>query len=199
MSRCADLNKYLSGFAGTSARLVVHRGATDSAEQIRAVILANGENLNRELVDQGYGQYREDLGGSEARPMHGAIGKLTGGLAEGLAFQGDSDTLNPMHYIPTPGHTKVWQERTPLAQYINNEVVGTRMRRWQRPIHDQVSSSFRTPNTSRARVGPKLKPCSPSLWISRQFSLCAEADAGLPGMHVQDLDVGWSLKSFLVC
>ena len=134
MSRSADLNKYLSGFAGTSARLVVPRGATDSAEQIRAVILANGENLNRELVDQGYGQYREDLGGSEARPMHGAIGKLTGGLAEGLAFQGDSDTLNPMHYIPTPGHTKVWQERTPLAQYINNEVVGTRMRRWQRPI-----------------------------------------------------------------
>jgi hypothetical protein len=151
MSRRTDLNKYLSGFAGTSARLVVPRGATDSAEQIRAVILANGENLNRELVDQGYGQYREDLGGSEARAMHGAIGKLTGGLAEGLAFQGDSSALNPMHYIPTPGHTKFWQERTPLAEYINNEVVGTRMRRWQRPIHDQVSPSFRTQKPSRAR------------------------------------------------
>ena len=158
MSRCGDLNKYLSGFAGTSARLVVPRGATDSAEQIRAVILANGENLNRELVDQGYGQYREDLGGSEARAMHGAIGKATGALAEGLAFQGDSSALNPMHYIPTPGHTKFWQERTPLAEYLNNEVVGTRMRRWQRPIHDQVSSSFRAQNTTRARVGPKPRP-----------------------------------------
>ena len=41
-----------------------------------------------------------------------------------------------MHYLPSPAHTKFWQERTPLAQYINNEVVGTRMRRWQRPIHD---------------------------------------------------------------
>jgi hypothetical protein len=109
MPRCADLNKYLSCFAGTSARLVVPRGATDSAEQIRAVILANGENLNRELVDQGYGEYREDLGGSEARAMHGAIGKLTGGLAEGLAFQGDSSALNPMHYIPTPGQPSIKQ------------------------------------------------------------------------------------------
>ena len=41
-----------------------------------------------------------------------------------------------MRYMPTPGHTKLWQERTPLAQYINNEVAGTRMRRWERPIHD---------------------------------------------------------------
>ena len=98
------------------------------------------------------------LDGSEARAMHGAIGKLTGGLAEGLAFQGDSSALNPMHYIPTPGHTKFWQERTPLAEYLNNEVVGTRIRRWQKPIHDQVSPSFRTQNTSRARIGPKPKP-----------------------------------------
>ena len=43
-----------------------------------------------------------------------------------------------MRYIPTPGHTKLWQERTPLAQYINNEVQGTRMRRWEpnKLIHD---------------------------------------------------------------
>ncbi len=43
---------------------------------------------------------------------------------------------NSLHYLPSPAHTKFWQERTPLAQYLNNEVVGTRMRRWQRPIHD---------------------------------------------------------------
>jgi hypothetical protein len=41
--------------------------------------------------------------------MHGAIGKLTGGLAEGLAFQGDSSALNPMHYIPTPGQPSIKQ------------------------------------------------------------------------------------------
>jgi hypothetical protein len=64
-------------------------------------------------------------------------------MAEGLSFQGDSSLLNPMHYLPSPGHTKFWQERTPLAQYINNEVVGTRMRRWQRPIHDFVMPYLR--------------------------------------------------------
>jgi integrase len=41
-----------------------------------------------------------------------------------------------MRYLPTPGHTKFWQERTPLAQYINN----------------QVSPSCRTQNPSRARA-----------------------------------------------
>jgi hypothetical protein len=121
---------------GTSIRAVVPKGATDSAESIRAVILANGENVNRELIDQGFGQYREDLGGAEARSMHGKLGRAIGGLAEGLAFQGDSSALNPMRYVPSPAHTKFWQERTPLAQYINNEVAGTRMRRWERPIHD---------------------------------------------------------------
>jgi hypothetical protein len=63
------------------------------------------------------------------------LGRTAGSIAEGLAFQGDSSPLNPMRYIPSPAHTKLWQERTPLAQYINNEVSGTRMRRWQRPIH----------------------------------------------------------------
>jgi hypothetical protein len=83
--------------------------------------------------------------------MHGALGKLPDGMAECQAFKGDSNALNPMQYIPTLGHTKLWQERTLLVQYINNKVVGTRMRRWQRPIHDQVSSSLRAKNTSRAR------------------------------------------------
>ena len=143
-SRRGGMQEYLSkAFAGGSARLVVPRGATDSSENIRAVILADGENVNRELIDQGYGEYREDLGGAEARAMKGAIGRATGSLAEGLAFQGDSGILNPMHYLPSPGHTKFWQERTPLAQYLNNEVVGTRMRRWQRPVHDFIMPYLR--------------------------------------------------------
>jgi len=169
------MQEYLSkAFAGGSARLVVPRGATDSSENIRAVILADGENVNRELIDQGYGEYREDLGGAEARAMKGAIGRATGSLAEGLAFQGDSGILNPMHYLPSPGHTKFWQERTPLAQYLNNEVVGTRMRRWQRPVHDFLMPYLRgkaermlgetrclhpagPKNTTGARAREKLK------------------------------------------
>ena len=70
--------------------------------------------------------------------MHGKLGRAVGSLAEGSAFQGDSSALNPMRYVPSPAHTKFWQERTPLAQYINNEVTGTRMRRWERPIHDFI-------------------------------------------------------------
>ena len=41
-----------------------------------------------------------------------------------------------MRYIPTPFHTKFAQQRTALSQYIRQEAVGTRMRRWQRPLHD---------------------------------------------------------------
>jgi hypothetical protein len=60
--RRGSVQEYLAGvFADGTARLVIPRGAADSAEHIRAVILADGENVNRELIDQGYGQYREDL------------------------------------------------------------------------------------------------------------------------------------------
>jgi hypothetical protein len=97
---------------------------------------AAGININQQLIDQGYGQYREDLGGPEAQAMFGKAGRAFGSLAEALSFQGDSSAINPMRYLGSPALTKLWQERTPLAQYINNEVSGTRMRRWQRPVHD---------------------------------------------------------------
>jgi hypothetical protein len=43
-----------------------------------------------------------------------------------------------MRYIPTPFHTKFAQQRTALSQYIRQEAVGTRMRRWERPLHDFI-------------------------------------------------------------
>jgi hypothetical protein len=94
--------------------------SVDQATQIRAVINIDGKNLNRELIDQGYGQYQEHLGGAEAQDLFGIAGKTMGSIAEALSFQADSGRLNPMRYIPTPGHTKAWQERTPLAQYLSN-------------------------------------------------------------------------------
>ena len=46
--RRLDMRDYLNkAFADGQARLVIPKGAADSAEQIRAVILANGENINR--------------------------------------------------------------------------------------------------------------------------------------------------------
>ncbi len=48
-----------------------------------------------------------------------------------------------MRYLPTPFHTKFAQERTALSQYIQQEAIGTRMRRWDRPIHDFLAPYFR--------------------------------------------------------
>ena len=53
-----------------------------------------------------------------------------------MFFEGDQHPLNPARYLPTPFHTKLAQQRTALSQYIQQESVGTRMRRWERPIHD---------------------------------------------------------------
>jgi hypothetical protein len=48
-----------------------------------------------------------------------------------------------MRYIPTPFHTKMWQERTAYSQYLQQEAIGNRMRRWERPIHDFLAPYFR--------------------------------------------------------
>ena len=68
--------------------------------------------------------------------MHGRLGRLFGKYSEEMFFEGDQSALNPMRYLPSPFHTKFAQQRTPLSQYIQQEAVGTRMRRWNRPIHD---------------------------------------------------------------
>jgi hypothetical protein len=60
-----------------------------------------------------------------------------------MFFEGDQSALNPMRYLPTPYHTKFAQARTPLSQYIQQEAVGTRMRRWNRPIHDFLAPYIR--------------------------------------------------------
>ena len=60
-----------------------------------------------------------------------------------MFFEGDQSALNPMRYLPTPFHTKFAQERTALSQYIQQEAIGTRMRRWERPIHDFLAPYLR--------------------------------------------------------
>ena len=46
---------------GTRVNLTVARGAADNSQSVRAVIEADGVNINRELIDQGYGRFRKDL------------------------------------------------------------------------------------------------------------------------------------------
>lgn len=68
-----------------------------------------------------------------------SLGKYT----EEMFFEGDQSAANPMRYLPTPFHTKYAQQRTALSQYIQQEAVGTRMRRWERPIHDFLAPYLR--------------------------------------------------------
>src|SRR5271157_4401104 len=91
--------------------------------------------MNRELINQGYGVFRSDLGGAEQQAMHGRIGQLFGKYTEEMFFEGDQSAWNPMRYMPTPFHTKYAQGRTALSQYMQQEATGTRMLRWKRPIH----------------------------------------------------------------
>ena len=46
---------------GTRVNLTVGRGAADNSQHVRAVIEADGVNINRELIDQGYGRFRKDI------------------------------------------------------------------------------------------------------------------------------------------
>jgi hypothetical protein len=99
--RRGSLAEYLSDVMakGTSIRAVVPKGASSNSESIQVVILAGGHNVNQDLISQGYGQYREDLGGAESRGMHSILGRTAGSIAEGLAFQGDSRPLRPGVFI----------------------------------------------------------------------------------------------------
>jgi len=100
-------------------------------------------NINRSMVEQGYATFRQELGGAEEQAMHGRFGRLMGKYSEEMFFEGDQSVLNPMRYIPSPFHTKFAQQRTALSQYIQQEAVGTRMRRWARPIHDFLAPYVR--------------------------------------------------------
>jgi hypothetical protein len=139
--RAAFISQALAG--GTHIKAVIPRGAAESSEDIRAVISAGGDNINRELIQRGYGRFREDLGGAEEQAMHGRAGRLFGKYAEEMFFEGDQSILNPMRYLPSPFHTKFAQERTAYSQYLQQEVIGTRMRRWDRPIHDFLAVYMR--------------------------------------------------------
>lgn len=130
-----DLLHYLQDRVGTSVSVVVPQGAGTHGTEARAVIFDGDVNINKEMVDRGLARMREDLSGSEAQAMYGQFGRALGKYAETLSFQGEG---GPLRLLPTPYHTKLWQERTAIAQYQEQEVYGTRMRRWQHPIHDMI-------------------------------------------------------------
>lgn len=121
---------------GREVSITVAEGALEAQQQIRAVIEVGKTNINKELLNNGLGAYDKDLGGPESQAMFGWFGRAAGIVAENLSFTGDESRLNPLRYLPTPYHSKFWQERTPLSQYQQQEVEGARLRRWQHPIED---------------------------------------------------------------
>jgi endonuclease YncB( thermonuclease family) len=122
---------------GTKVRLVLNQGGSDVTHS-SAVVFAGGTNVNKALIDRGFGSFDPDRSGNELQAMDGLVGGAIRSYAEGLSFQGDQAWYNPMRLLPGSMHAKLWNQRTPLEAYINQEVSGTRMRRWQRPLHDFV-------------------------------------------------------------
>lgn len=121
---------------GTSVNITVPSGSLESQQDISAIFDTSGINVNKSLILAGLGQYRKDLAGPESQALFGRFGRTVGELAENISFTGDESRFNPLRYIPSPYHTKLWQERTTLSQYKQQEVEGARMRRWQHPLSD---------------------------------------------------------------
>lgn len=96
-SRLQERDRYLADVLaqGTHVQMVVPKGAADSAADIRAVISADEVNINRELIERGYGRFRADLGGAEEQAMHGGLGRLFGKYTEEMFFEGGSDQVPP--------------------------------------------------------------------------------------------------------
>ena len=122
--------------SGTEVGITIPAGSLANQERIAAVFDVGGTNINKALMTEGLAQYRKDLGGAEQQAMFGPLARFAGAAAENLAFTGDEARWNPLRYIPSPYHTKLWHERTPLAQYQQQEVEGARLRRWQHPLED---------------------------------------------------------------
>lgn len=133
----ATLYKFLGARLkpGTGVSLTIPKGGADS-ESIRAVVQTDDGNINSQLIDEGLGRFDRDKGGPETQDMFGGLAKAFGFAAEEASFTGDEERWNPLRYLPTPAHTKLWQNRDALGDYLEKEVYGTRMRRWDKPVHD---------------------------------------------------------------
>jgi hypothetical protein len=64
-------------------------------------------------------QYREDKGDSEARAMHGLLGRTYGSIAEGLSFQGDRDFRPLPCFGIIEKHYRKRREYSDISIYMN--------------------------------------------------------------------------------
>lgn len=144
--RRGALRQYLTDNLSGDVRLVVPKDAAENAENIRAVVLANGLNFNQALIDEGYGQFREELGGAEAQAMYGSAARAFGKVTEALAFQGDSSFLNPNRYLLNSFQTRS------LRPAENQKLA----RGWARGL---PALCLRLPAAQELRSSPNLSLC----------------------------------------
>jgi len=142
--RRAELDKFLSDTftAGTKVTATFQKGALDKETNIRSVLEIDGLNINKAIVGEGYGTYDKASAGAEWQAMFNPAERLLGRYAEEASFAEEAPWWNPLRWLPTPYHTKLWQERSALAQYVDQETVGTRMRRWDKPIKDFLAPYY---------------------------------------------------------
>lgn len=136
----SGLGKYLQDTMGSGTRvhLTVPFNSINNAQTINAVVKVGSSNVNSQLLDNGYARFDRRQAGPEVRDIFGGLTKALGTFAEEASFTGDEEVWNPLRYVPTPAHTKLWQNRDPLADYQEKEVYGSNMRRWDKPIHDFI-------------------------------------------------------------
>jgi len=70
-NKLRERDNYLAGALaeGTRVNLTVARGAAENSQSVRAVSEADGVNINRQLIDQGYERFRKDLGAAEEQAI----------------------------------------------------------------------------------------------------------------------------------
>lgn len=133
------VDKYLKKYIAPGKKITLgldgdpnKRGGKGTYNSIDAVAYKDGKNLNRELIQKGYGVEKEgdnSATGIQARYSQGEI--LFGSIWERIAH---ADT-----YL----NTKFLQVRSPYEMYERNEVYGEDFAEWSRPIKDFVIPTIR--------------------------------------------------------
>ena len=198
--RRLDMRNYLNqAFAGGEARRHPE-GAAQSSELIRAVILANGENINRELIDQGFGQTRSLRPAAHQEPhacaqgprTHPAIHawlscsfSLTRTGSKGLSvlpYREDPDALSRSGGL-------FWNRSVSIFLFIHQGAIRGLDGRWA----DHCSLSLSVPLLAPRRPGGQL------LYPSEQGDFLPSPDAGthpkILSNSPSDLGMGFCTRS----
>lgn len=126
-----EARDFLSQFVYPGARVTIgyaadelRRYGTDQLESVRAIVIADGVNVNRALLDAGIAQEREADDPASVHVHYSAAERAVGRMWESFA------------HMDTFIHTKFLQVRSPYEMYRRRDVYGKDWQAWHRPISD---------------------------------------------------------------